>query len=106
MFGIVSPRIVGTLARCPFVWAFFYAQVFVLLAVCGAAIVFVAGDNARTALWFSPLFVAVMILACRLLGRLAWYLSEKLATVEPVSDEPHPATKIYNPPRPSKKKAT
>jgi len=103
MFAVVSPRILGSLLRCPFSWAFFYLETFALLTVCGIAIVFLAGDNPQTVLWFTPLFVAVMILLARLLGRLAWYLSDRLATVEPASTDPNPAPKIYNPPRPSKK---
>ncbi len=103
MFGVLSPRILGTLLRCPFSWALFYLETFALLALCGVTIILLAGDNPQTVIWFTPLFVAVMILLARLLGRLAWYLSEKLTTVHEVSDEPIPAMKNYNPPRPSKK---
>lgn len=103
VFGILSPRILGTLFQCPFSWALFYLETFVLLTLCITTIVYLAGDDPRAVLWFTPLFVAVMFLLSRLLGRLAWYLSEKLATVVEVSDEPIPAMKNYNPPRPSKK---
>lgn len=103
MFGVLSPKILASLARCPFSWALFYFETFALLALCGATIVFFAGDNPQNVIWFTPLFVAVMILISRLLGRLAWYLSEKITTIEAVADDPIPAMKNYNPPRSPKK---
>jgi DNA-directed RNA polymerase subunit RPC12/RpoP len=104
IWGIVSPRILGSLVQCPFSWALFFLETFALLAICGAAIIFIAGNNAMATLWLMPLFVAVMIILARLLGRLAWMLSEKISLNDPeIDDSSRPAMKNYNPPRPSKK---
>jgi hypothetical protein len=102
VWGVLSFRVLGTLVRRPFSWAFFYLEVFALLALYAVA-EYLIGDNAVVAVvCLPPVFIAALILIARLLGRLGWYLSESI-TVEVPEEEPRPAPKNYNPPRPSKR---
>jgi DNA-directed RNA polymerase subunit M/transcription elongation factor TFIIS len=75
-WGLLSGRILTSMARCPFSWAFFYLECLILAAICGAATYFFADLNPAAALWLTPLYVAVLILFARLLGRLAWRLAD------------------------------
>jgi predicted Zn finger-like uncharacterized protein len=102
VFGVLSIKVLGSLARRPFSWALFYVETFALLAVCGVA-TYVFNERPFLALIFvPPVYIAALILIARLLGRLAWYLSESI-TVDVPEEEPRPAFKNYNPPRPSKR---
>jgi DNA-directed RNA polymerase subunit RPC12/RpoP len=83
--GVLSPRLVSSLGRCPGAWLQFYLQTFVLAALVGAAgwILWQAlglrrGDE-TTLLWLlGPLVIAALLIDMRLLGRLAWWLSERM----------------------------
>lgn len=81
-WGVLSGRVLASLVRCPFSWTFFYFECAVLATICGAAAYFLTDNNPMMALRFTPLFVAALILAARLLGRLAWRLAEAMATSE------------------------
>jgi DNA-directed RNA polymerase subunit RPC12/RpoP len=78
-WGIVSPRMVRSLAICPFSWAFFYFECSLLLAVCGGAMYLATLRDPGLVIWILPLHVASLILFARLLGRLAWRLADAMA---------------------------
>jgi hypothetical protein len=89
--GVVSPRLLSSLGRCAGPWLLFYSQAMVLAAVVGAAawgLVMAmrpAVEDVPTLLWIlAPLVVAALIVEMRLLGRLAWWISERM----PARDEP------------------
>jgi predicted Zn finger-like uncharacterized protein len=122
--GIVSGRVIASIGRCPFSWAFFYFECAVVIAICALATLLVTsgpGEVARvvtfrgntinfagspfTLLWLTPLYVAAMIILARLLGRLGWRLAEAESTDEESKEdeEVRPrGPKNYNPPRPRK----
>jgi hypothetical protein len=78
-WGILSGRVLASMRRCPFSWAFFYIEGAILVAICGAATVAVAGGGPGAILSLAPLYMLALILFARLLGRLAWRLSEAMA---------------------------
>jgi DNA-directed RNA polymerase subunit RPC12/RpoP len=93
-FGVVSPRLLSSLGRCPGAWLQFYLQTFVLAAlVAGAAFVLWHALGLRpgdeiTMLWsLSPIFIAALFVDMRLLGRLAWWLSERIPLGDESEDE-------------------
>jgi DNA-directed RNA polymerase subunit M/transcription elongation factor TFIIS len=81
-WGILSPKIIGSLLKCPFSWAFFYFENAILAAICAGITYAYAGNDASRATSLTPLYVAATFLWARLLGRLAWRLSEATATQE------------------------
>jgi hypothetical protein len=81
--GLVSARILTSLKRCPFSWAFFYFENAVMAAICGGATYFVETKYPNATLWLVPLYVLALILFARLIGRLAWRLAEAM----PLADE-------------------
>jgi DNA-directed RNA polymerase subunit M/transcription elongation factor TFIIS len=78
-WGVFSGRVLTSLFRCPFSWALFYLECGMLAAICGAASYYVALRNPFLLVRITPLYIAVMIVASRLLGRLAWRLAEVMA---------------------------
>ncbi|HEX5472158.1 MAG TPA: hypothetical protein VFW73_09735 [Lacipirellulaceae bacterium] len=78
-WGVLSGRVLSSLLRCPFSWALFYLECAAIAAICGVASYYVAWRNPALLVWMTPLYVAAMILASRLLGRLAWRLAEVIA---------------------------
>lgn len=76
--GILSGRILASLLRCPFSWTFFYIEIAALAAICGGATYLVLEHYPNAALWLMLLYTAALILFARLLGRLAWRLSEAM----------------------------
>jgi DNA-directed RNA polymerase subunit RPC12/RpoP len=98
-WGILSGRVLASMARCPFSWAFFYLECLLLLSLCGAATYAVAIRDPHGFLWLMPLYVVALILFARLLGRLGWRLAEALSIDDRLSDEDERGPKNYNPPR-------
>ena len=117
--GLLSGRVLASMARCPFSWMFFYFESALLVALCGLItfLVDTGGQVARvvsfrgeainfvgsplTVLWMTPLYVAALIIWARLLGRLAWRVAETAPIEEPPAEEevqPR-GPKNYNPPR-------
>jgi hypothetical protein len=87
--GVLSPRLLSSMGKCPGAWFLFYLQTFVLAALVGGAawILWWAlgirpGDEA-TLLWcLGPLLIAALFIGMRLLGRLAWLISERTSLDE------------------------
>jgi DNA-directed RNA polymerase subunit RPC12/RpoP len=100
-WGVLSVRLLSSLPRCPFSWAFFYLESATLVAICGAATYSLLSGGARSVLWLMPIYVATAILWARLLGRLAWRLSETMVDEDSAgNDRRRPVgPKNYNPPR-------
>ena len=79
---IFSPKLAGTLFKCPGPWFLFYAESIVLVGGCAAAIVGLQ--------LLSPALIVVSVLVAstgsflyfRLLGRLAWWLAELMPAEE------------------------
>lgn len=75
-FGISSARVLASLVRLPFTWLFFFAELTALAAgwigLTFLVDMFVPVLDVLT----TPLFVAALFLAARLLGRLGWKLAE------------------------------
>jgi len=87
--GVISPRLLRSFWRCKGAWLLFYAQTLVLAAVVGSAAWLVASlvspDAAGVTifLWcLGPLLIAALLLDMRLLGRLAWWISERMPAEE------------------------
>jgi hypothetical protein len=76
MWGVLSPKVVKSLVRCPFSWLTFYFLTGLLAFVCVAATYFAARLQIGLVLIAAPLGTAAFILYGRLLGRLAWRLAE------------------------------
>jgi hypothetical protein len=80
IFGVLSPRLLTTLVRCPFSWLLFFAE------TAGMAALFIVGVFSAVAIGINPLIVAaplgaaIFILYARLLGRLAWRIAEAVPT--------------------------
>jgi hypothetical protein len=83
--GVLSPRLVSSFGRCAAAWLLFYVQTLALVAlVGGAAWILSNALNVRrgeetTLIWFlGPVILAALFIDMRLLGRLAWVISERM----------------------------
>jgi hypothetical protein len=82
--AVLSPRLLSSMGKCPGGWFLFYLQTFVIAALVGGAAWMLwwalgirPGDEA-TLLWcLGPLVIAALFIDMRLLGRLAWLISER-----------------------------
>lgn len=87
--GVISPRLLSSLARCAGTWLLFYLQTFLLAALVGVVGWFIGkafgmrpGDE-MTVLWMmSPVVIAALLVDMRLLGRLAWWISTRMPQKE------------------------
>jgi DNA-directed RNA polymerase subunit RPC12/RpoP len=80
--SLVHPRVLASLARCPFSWLLFYVESAMLLAICGAAAVAASFVHYLMAALLAPLYVAAMLLYARLLGRLGWRLADAVSEAD------------------------
>jgi DNA-directed RNA polymerase subunit RPC12/RpoP len=87
-WDVLSGRVLASLARCPFSWLLFYLELAAIAAACGAVTFFSARQDPKVAIWFTPLYVASLILVARLLGRLGWRLAEAMTIIEQPDDKP------------------
>jgi hypothetical protein len=82
-FAIASPRVIGSFFRVPGSWLTFYVIVGLVLAVClGATFVAALAGNVFVA-GLVPLYIFAIVFCARVLGRLAWKISESV----PVHDD-------------------
>lgn len=81
-FAVISPRTISTVFKCPGPWLLFYVESALLVAAAVAAclVVVAAHENGLIALPFIIMGAAVVYM--RLLGRLAWWISEATAVEE------------------------
>lgn len=72
---LVSGNVLANMARRPFSCLLFYIESALLAAVCTVAVVLTADYHHLVPVLFAPLYVAALLLYCRLLGRLAWRIA-------------------------------
>jgi DNA-directed RNA polymerase subunit M/transcription elongation factor TFIIS len=94
-FGVISPRLLSTLFKCPGPWLLFYIESALLTAAAGAL-----GYGALLAaplglLALPPIAMGMLVVYTRLLGRLAWWISE--ATAVDDEEEFHDETAAAHP---------
>jgi hypothetical protein len=84
-FGIVSPRLFSSLGRCAGAWLSFYVQTYILAGFVGSAgwmlwraLNLRSGDETILTWCLAPIAIAAIIIDMRLLGRLAWLISERM----------------------------
>ena len=76
-WGVVSGRVLRSLAKCPFSWLLFYLEIALLAAACGTATLYLAGQQPNNAVWLVPMYFSALLLFARLLGRLALALGRE-----------------------------
>lgn len=81
-WGILSGRILASLARCPFSWLLFYLESAVLAAICGVVVFVTMRIDLTYTLLAMPLYIAALIIYARLVGRLGWRLAEAMPANE------------------------
>jgi hypothetical protein len=82
MFGIISGRILASIAKCPLSWMMHYLETTALVALCVGVSLADRYLGALTLFVLVPVAVAAAILLARILGRLAWKLAETMPAVE------------------------
>jgi DNA-directed RNA polymerase subunit M/transcription elongation factor TFIIS len=80
-FSVCAPRVVGSVVRMPLTWLMFYAEIALVMAICVGATL-AAERVPYLVLLLVPLYVAAILLAARILGRLAWTIAEKMPARE------------------------
>jgi predicted Zn finger-like uncharacterized protein len=78
IWGVLSPRVLQSMLRCPFSWLTFFLQSSVIAGACIAATIFAAEFGLHPLVVAAPLGTSAMFLYARLLGRLAWRLAETM----------------------------
>jgi DNA-directed RNA polymerase subunit M/transcription elongation factor TFIIS len=78
IWGVVSPRVVLSVFKCPFSWLTFWIQTGVMGAAWVGAVYATEQVRINPMIVAAPLGAAGLILYARLLGRLGWRLSEIL----------------------------
>jgi DNA-directed RNA polymerase subunit M/transcription elongation factor TFIIS len=84
-FSVLSPRLVSSLGRCTGAWILFFAQTYILAAVVVGAgwmlwetLNLRSGDETVLIWCLAPIAIAALIIDMRLLGRLAWWISDRM----------------------------
>jgi DNA-directed RNA polymerase subunit RPC12/RpoP len=85
IFAIVSPVVVMSWFRCPLTWIGFHLQSVALLAAIGGVGISSLAVTPWLALLLIPLVIASTFYYFRIMGRLAWVISE--STPEPGDDD-------------------
>lgn len=85
--GVVSPKLLSTWGRCAGPWLQFYLQSFALAAAAGGAVWLLAsptsGGLPPSLVWgVPPILIGALIIDMRLLGRLAWWISDSMPEEE------------------------
>jgi predicted RNA-binding Zn-ribbon protein involved in translation (DUF1610 family) len=76
IWGVLSPRVVQSVFRCPFSWMTLWVQSFAMVAITLAASWYAGWAWGNPLLALVPLGTIGIFLYARLLGRLAWRLAE------------------------------
>lgn len=87
---LIDLNVLGAAIRCPFSMMLFYLQSACLAAICALPTIAIWQVNMYWVLALAPLYVACLIVYARLLGRLAWRLSEKMPADEQAKDSAKP----------------
>jgi DNA-directed RNA polymerase subunit M/transcription elongation factor TFIIS len=75
---LIELRVLSAMVRCPLSMLVVYIESALLAAICVAAGIAVAPFHDMMPLALAPLYVFCLMLYARILGRLAWRLSEKM----------------------------
>jgi DNA-directed RNA polymerase subunit RPC12/RpoP len=75
---LIDLKVLGAMVRCPLSMIVFYIESAALAAVCVWAAIAVAPIHEWLPLALAPLYLGCLLLYARLMGRLAWRLSEKM----------------------------
>ncbi len=81
-FGVASPRVIASLVRLPLTWLMFYSEIALLVAFCVGATIAVELILPILGYALVPFYIAAILLAARILGRLAWKLAESMPSRE------------------------
>jgi DNA-directed RNA polymerase subunit M/transcription elongation factor TFIIS len=81
-FAIASPRVIASFLRVPGTWLMFYVEMAVLMAACVGVTIFAALLQPLVVALLVPMYIAAILLAARILGRLAWKLAETMSSRE------------------------
>lgn len=89
--GVISPKLLATLGRCPGPWLLFYAEAFILAAFVGVAAWLLLpqqpGPPPPSFTWgLPPVLLGALLVAMRLLGRLAWWISDAMPEEDEETD--------------------
>jgi DNA-directed RNA polymerase subunit M/transcription elongation factor TFIIS len=80
--GVISPRLLVTLVRCPGPWLLFYAESAILATATGGALYGVSLGGTAGVIAAPLITMGAMVVYMRLLGRLAWWISDATAVEE------------------------
>jgi DNA-directed RNA polymerase subunit M/transcription elongation factor TFIIS len=83
--AVISPRAISTLVKCPGPWLLFYVETALLVAAATAACFGVVVADESGAIALPVIIMGAAVVYTRLLGRLAWWISE--ATAVAVDEE-------------------
>jgi hypothetical protein len=75
---LIDLKVLGAMFRCPLSMMLLYLESALLVAVCVWAGIGVAPFHEWLPLAIAPLYVGCLLIYARILGRLAWRLSEKM----------------------------
>jgi DNA-directed RNA polymerase subunit M/transcription elongation factor TFIIS len=88
-FGVLSPRLIRSFGRCGGAWLLFYVQTYLLAGLVGVAgwlfwqILRPRRGDETIVIWcLGPIAIAALLVDMRLLGRLAWLISERMPEEE------------------------
>lgn len=80
-WGVLSGRILASIAKCLGSWILFYIETGLIIAACLGVGIWAAKSGVYPVLPF-PVYVAALLLYARILGRLAWRVAEAMAVEE------------------------
>jgi hypothetical protein len=75
-FGVASPKVIVSLLRAPGSWLLFYGEIALVVLVCTGITFASALVGPYLVASLVPLYIAAVVIAARILGRLAWKLTE------------------------------
>ena len=84
---LIELKVLGAMVRCPLSMIFFYVESACLAAICVSVTFAVVQFHLLLALALAPLYIGCLLIYARLLGRLAWRLSEAMPVDEPPKNE-------------------
>jgi predicted Zn finger-like uncharacterized protein len=77
-FAVASPRVIGSIFRVPGSWLMFYVEIGIVGLVCLGATFVAALAGSVFVAGLVPLYIAAIVMCARILGRLAWKISESV----------------------------
>jgi hypothetical protein len=81
-FGVISPKLLGTLVRRPGPWLLFYVELAILAVATAGACWGLARFEIAGRIGMPLIAMAALFLLMRLMGRLAWWLADILPAAD------------------------